>query len=61
MVEGSLRVRGVYSRIVDGENFECKMYTMEQEATKFESANPTTAAIKLAKYGKEQWSVGFIM
>jgi hypothetical protein len=34
---------------------------MEQEATEFESANPKTVAIKLAKYGKEQWSVGFIM
>jgi hypothetical protein len=29
------------------------MYITEQEATMFESANPTTAAIKLAKYGKE--------
>jgi hypothetical protein len=37
------------------------MYIMEQEAVEFETANPTTAAIKLAKYGKKQRSVGFIM
>jgi hypothetical protein len=37
------------------------MYIMEQEVAEFESANPTTAAIKLAKYGNEQLSVGFIM
>jgi hypothetical protein len=37
------------------------MYIMEKEASEFESANPATAAIKLAKYGKEQWSVGFVM
>jgi hypothetical protein len=37
------------------------MYITEQEATEFESANLATAAIKLAKYGKEQQSVGFIM
>jgi hypothetical protein len=43
------------------QSFECKMYIMEQEATEFVSANPTTAAIKLAKYGKEQRSVGFVM
>jgi hypothetical protein len=29
------------------------MYITEQEAAEFESANPATAAIKLAKYGKE--------
>jgi hypothetical protein len=34
---------------------------MQQEATEFESANLTTVTIKLAKYGKEKWSVGFIM
>jgi hypothetical protein len=37
------------------------MYIMEQEATEFESTNPTTAGIKLAKYEKEQRSVGFVM
>jgi hypothetical protein len=37
------------------------MYIMEQKATEFESANPTTAAIKLAKYGNEKWLVGFVM
>jgi hypothetical protein len=37
------------------------MYITEQEAAEFESANPTTAAIKLAKYGKEQRLVGFVM
>ena len=46
---------------MDRNSFECKMYITEQEATEFERANPTTMAIKLAKYGKEQWSVGFVM
>jgi hypothetical protein len=31
--------------IVDHGSFECKMYITEQEATEFETANPTTAAI----------------
>jgi hypothetical protein len=42
-------------------NFEWKMYIMEQEAAEFKSANPTTVGIKLTKYEKEQWSVGFVM
>jgi hypothetical protein len=29
------------------------MYITEQEEAEFEIANPTTAAIKLAKYGKQ--------
>jgi hypothetical protein len=29
------------------------MYITEQEVVEFESANPASAAIKLAKYGKE--------
>jgi hypothetical protein len=37
------------------------MYIIEEEATEFVGANPTTVAIKLAKYGKEQWSVRFVM
>jgi hypothetical protein len=37
------------------------MYITEQEATKFESANLETTAIKLAKYGKEQRSVRFVI
>jgi hypothetical protein len=37
------------------------MYITEQEATEFESANPETVSIKLAKYGKEQRSVRFVM
>jgi len=37
------------------------MYITEQEAREFETANPATAAIKLAKYGKQQRSVGFVM
>jgi hypothetical protein len=37
------------------------MYIMKQEETEFESANSTTAGIKLAKYGKEQRSIGFVM
>jgi hypothetical protein len=37
------------------------MYIMKQEEAEFETANPTTVAIKLAKYGNQQWSVGFIM
>jgi hypothetical protein len=37
------------------------MYITEQEEAKFESANPTTAAIKLAKYGKKQRSIGFVV
>jgi hypothetical protein len=36
------------------------MYITEQEAAEFESANPTTAGIKLTKYEKEQRSVGFV-
>jgi hypothetical protein len=30
----------VSSGIVENENFECKMYIIEQEPTEFESANP---------------------
>jgi hypothetical protein len=37
------------------------MYIMEQEVAEFESTNPTIMAIKLARYGKEQWLVGFVM
>jgi hypothetical protein len=37
------------------------MDIIEQEAVGFVSANLATAAIKLAKYGKEQQSVGFVM
>ena len=37
------------------------MYITEQEATKFKRVNLETTAIKLAKYGKEQWLVGFFM
>jgi hypothetical protein len=36
------------------------MYITEQEA-EFETANPATAAVKLAKYGKQQRSVGFVV
>jgi hypothetical protein len=36
------------------------MYIAEQEAVEFERANPTTEGIKLTKYEKEQWSVGFV-
>jgi hypothetical protein len=36
---------GVHDGIVDHENFEWKMYIMEQEAAEFESANPTTVGI----------------
>jgi hypothetical protein len=43
------------------QSFECKMYITEQAATEFESASPETAAIKLAKYGKERRSVGLVM
>jgi hypothetical protein len=46
--------------IVDHKSFECNMYTTQQEA-EFETANPTTMAIKLAKYGKQQRSVGFVV
>jgi hypothetical protein len=37
------------------------MYITEQEAAEFESANSKSAAIKFPKYGKEQWSIGFVM
>jgi hypothetical protein len=34
---------------------------MEQEAAELQSANQETTAIKLANYGKEQWSLGLVM
>jgi hypothetical protein len=37
------------------------MYITEQEAVEFERINPASADIKLAKYGKEQQSVKFVM
>jgi len=37
------------------------MYITEQEAAEFKCVNPATVAIKLAKYGKEKQSVGFVM
>jgi hypothetical protein len=53
--------KGVHDGIVDHKNFEWKMYIIEQEATKFKSANLTTTGIKLTKYEKEQCSVRFVM
>jgi hypothetical protein len=37
------------------------MHITEQEEADLETDNPTTAAIKLAKYGKQQQSVGFVV
>jgi hypothetical protein len=37
------------------------MYITEQEVAEFKNTNPTSVAIKLDKYGKEQRSVGFVM
>jgi hypothetical protein len=37
------------------------MYITEQKEAEFETTNPTTTAIKLAKYGKQQRLVGFVV
>jgi hypothetical protein len=37
------------------------MYIMEQQELEFENANLESAAIKLAKYGKEQQLVRSVM
>jgi hypothetical protein len=37
------------------------MYITEQEEEKFETANLATTPLKLAKYGKQQWSVGLVV
>jgi hypothetical protein len=37
------------------------MYITEQEEAELETANPATAAIKLAKYGKQQRSINFVV
>ena len=55
MNRGSVKLASSRSHdgIVDHESFECKMYIIEQEEAEFVTTNPTTATIKLAKYGKQ--------